>query len=141
MSRSMPRDGGSAQWRCLGRGLGRCPGPGPGGVQAQAQGGVQVQARGGGVFQHALRQTPPLLCSVQTFVHNSFLLTGQKFNCMVRDSLCPWQWLLIDFNVIPNCVQKFVLLFAVMWRSLLYYFSLIKRHNGHCNIPDVVVIW
>ena len=46
---------------------------------------------------------------VQTFICNSFLLTGLKFDCTVRDFLSPWYWILIDFNVIPNCIQKFVL--------------------------------
>ena len=48
--------------------------------------------------------------SVQTFVYNSILLTGLEFHCIVWDFVCPWHWLLIDFNVIWNCVQKFVLL-------------------------------
>ena len=28
---------------------------------------------------------------------------------MLKGFLCPWHWLLIDFNVIRNCIQKFVL--------------------------------
>ena len=46
------------------------------------------------------------LSTIETFVYNSILLTGLEFNCMVRDFLCPRHWLLIDFSVIRNCVQK-----------------------------------
>ena len=49
------------------------------------------------------------LFSVQTFVYNSFLLNGLEFDFTVRDFLCPWHWFLINFNVIRNCIQKFVL--------------------------------
>ena len=51
-----------------------------------------------------------LSSTVQTFVYNSILLTGLEFNCTVRDFLCPLHWPLIDFDVIRNCVQKFVLI-------------------------------
>ena len=44
--------------------------------------------------------------SSKTFVHNSILLTGLEFTCTVRDFLC----LLIDFNGIRNCIQKFLLI-------------------------------
>ena len=37
-------------------------------------------------------------------MYNTILL-----NCSVWDFLCPWHWFLIDFNVIQNCIQKFVL--------------------------------
>ena len=47
--------------------------------------------------------------TVQTFVYNSILLTGLEFNYMVYDFLCPSHWLLIDFCIVQNCVQKFVL--------------------------------
>ena len=43
------------------------------------------------------------------FRYNSVLLTSLEFNCTVRDYLCPWHWLRIDFSVIRNCIQKFVL--------------------------------
>ena len=41
--------------------------------------------------------------SVQEFRINSIL--GLEFNCTVRDFLCPWHLLLIDLNVIRNCIQ------------------------------------
>ena len=47
--------------------------------------------------------------TVQTFAHNSILLTGLEFNCTVSVCLCRRHWLLIEFNVIRNCIQKFVL--------------------------------
>ena len=47
--------------------------------------------------------------SLQTFVYNSILLTGFKCNCTVKDFLCTWHWLLINFHVIQNCMQKFVM--------------------------------
>ena len=50
-------------------------------------------------------------------------LTGLKFNCTQRDFLCPWHWFLIEFNVIWNCLQKFVLV-------TLYIFA----HNGLVTI-------
>ena len=40
--------------------------------------------------------------SLQTFLYNSVLLTGVEFNYTVRDFLCPWHWLVIDFSVIRN---------------------------------------
>ena len=47
--------------------------------------------------------------TLQTFVHNSILLTGFKLNYTVHDFLCPLHCFLIDFNAIRNCIQKFAL--------------------------------
>ena len=55
-----------------------------------------------------LVSAPLLTKSVQIFVYNSILLTGLEFNYIVRSFLCLWHLLLIDFNVIRNCIQKFV---------------------------------
>ena len=52
--------------------------------------------------------------SVQTFVYNSILPIGLEFNCMVRHFLCPWHWLLIDFNIIRDCIRKFVLYYVFL---------------------------
>ena len=38
-----------------------------------------------------------------------FPFTGLEFNYTVRNFLCPWHWLLIDFNVIRDYKRKFVL--------------------------------
>ena len=48
--------------------------------------------------------------AVQTLVHNSILFVGLKFSCTAKEFLGLGHWLLIDFNVIRNCVQKFVLI-------------------------------
>ena len=61
--------------------------------------------------------------SVQTFVFNSILNTGLKFSCMLRDFLCPWHWLLIDFNIIRNCIQKFVLRYVTVNYPLLLWLT------------------
>ena len=59
-------------------------------------------------------QKCPIL--VRTFVHNSILIIGPEFNCTVMDFICPWHWLLIDFNVIQHCIHKFVhVLLALHW--------------------------
>ena len=42
-----------------------------------------------------------------------YKLMNFEFNCMVRDFLCPWHWLLIAFNIMRNCTQKFVLVTLV----------------------------
>ena len=42
---------------------------------------------------------------VHTFVFNSILLTGLEFSFTSQDLLCPWHWLLIDFNFIWNCTK------------------------------------
>ena len=36
---------------------------------------------------------------------------GLEFSCTVKNFLCPKHWLLKDFNVIQNCIVKFVLIF------------------------------
>ena len=54
---------------------------------------------------------------VQTFLYNSILLTSLEFKCTARDFLCPWHWLLIDFSVIRNCIQKFVLFYTSACQS------------------------
>ena len=42
----------------------------------------------------------------KTFVYNSVLFTGLKFNYTVKDFLCPLHLFLIDFNVVGNDAQK-----------------------------------
>ena len=49
------------------------------------------------------------LRSVETFEHNSILLTGLELSYTVREVIGPWHWFLIDFHVIRNYTQKFVL--------------------------------
>ena len=44
---------------------------------------------------------------------NSILLTGLEFNCTVRDFLCLSHLVLIDLNVIRNCIQILVLIIKV----------------------------
>ena len=46
--------------------------------------------------------------SVQVFLIKSILLTDLEFNCTLKVFLCPWNWLLIDFNAIWKCTWKFV---------------------------------
>ena len=46
--------------------------------------------------------------------YNSILPTGLEFNCTVMDFLCPWDWLLIDFNIIRDCIRKFVLYYVFL---------------------------
>ena len=43
------------------------------------------------------------------YIYNCVLLTDLEFNCMESDFLCLWYMLPIGFNVIRNCIQKFVL--------------------------------
>ena len=43
-------------------------------------------------------------------IHRIPLTACLEFNFTVRDFVCPWHWLLIDFTVIRNCAQKFVLI-------------------------------
>ena len=42
---------------------------------------------------------------VHTFVLNSIFLTGLEFSFTSADLLCPWHWLLINFNFIWNCTK------------------------------------
>ena len=55
----------------------------------------------------------------QTCVGNSILLK-------VTDFLCPWHWLLADFNIIRNCIQKFVLC-HVLSKEIQRLFSYVDR--------------
>ena len=54
--------------------------------------------------------------SLQIFLYNSVLLTGVEFNYTVRDFLCPWHWLVIDFSVIRNSGFSSWTLFYQIWQ-------------------------
>ena len=58
--------------------------------------------------------------TVQTFAHNSILLTDLEFNYREKDFICPWHWLLIYCNAIRNCICKWLYCPAsekMMWSS------------------------
>ena len=71
----------------------------------------------------------------QTFVYNSILLTGLEINCTVRHFLCPWCWLLIDFNVNRDCTRKFVLSVCGCLRRPSFY-DLFSQGRGEGMDPS-----
>ena len=54
------------------------------------------------------RHQAPIIAGLDNF-RIKYILLCLEFSCMVRDFLCPWNWLLIYFNVIPNRVQTLAL--------------------------------
>ena len=62
---------------------------------------------------------------------------------MVRDFLFLWHWLLIDFNVIRNCIQKFVMLripsrncmlsFTLLTGNILIFYKNVITLNHYCR--------
>ena len=77
-----------------------------------------------------------VLCGIvinpkQTFEYNSILLTGNEFNCTVRDFLCPRHWLFIDFNVIQNCTQNYR-----MWVRYGIHIDSFSKPFGKCSISQ-----
>ena len=69
-----------------------------------------------------------LFLSIQTFIYNSVLLTGLEFDYTLSDFLCPRHW--IDFNVIRNCIQTFVLCLTSFHFKLTYRLSKTKPQLG-----------
>ena len=70
------------------------------------------------------RPTVYLFCQrlVRTFVCNFVLFTGLGLHS--EGLSCPWHWLLIDFNVNPNYIQKFVLAMGLPFSVKLISVSL-----------------
>ena len=68
--------------------------------------------------------------SIGLLWESSVLLTSPEFNSTVRDFLCLWHWLLTDFNIIQNCIQKFVFLDRLVtdWISFMLEHSTAVIH-------------
>ena len=96
------------------------------------------------LFNNSFRNLENIKEAVQICLYFSILLTGLEFNYAVRDLLCPWHWLLTNFNIIRSCAQKCLLLWRTSRftriRSFILKFFRSHAKTPTCSIQMIIII-